>query len=269
MDVIINSDCSFPSEHSNALPSEGTAVLNFLYSMGYDAVAPPLADVLRRAQQLEEAWCIASPIYWQATHNDAMIIAANNELQLSEETSKQWFQLYADYLAEEDMRLHYYNADTWLLQIANKPAINAKPVHKLLSHSLMPELEQLDPSLYWQKFFTEGQMFFASHATQSAINGVWLWGATPLSDKKPVAVCADGQLFSIAQVCSDKVTRYDPSISLKQYSILLLSHIDVLSKQHQEELKKMSVRWYWNNSAYTTSDLNWFTRLWRVLTHAD
>ncbi len=269
MNVVINSECYFAPEHSKSLTSEGKAVLNFLQSMGCDVFDPPLADVLRRSLLLDGTWCVVSPMNWHATHNDAMIIAANNELQLSEEMSKHWFQLYADYLAEEGMRLHYYDAQTWLLQITNKPTIKAKPVHKLLSHSLMPELEQLDPSMYWQRFFTEGQMFFASHSLQPIINGVWLWGATSLSDKKSVAVCTDEQFLSIAHICSDKVTLYDPTVSLKQYSILLLSHIDVLSKQHQEELKKLSVRWYWNDSAYTTSDSNWFTRLWRALTHAD
>ncbi|CEG56825.1 hypothetical protein [Legionella fallonii] len=268
MDVVINSDCSFIPEHSKPLMSEGTVSLNFLQCLGHDPFDPPLADMLSHSLQLEEKWWVLSPISWQATHNDAMIVAANKELHLNEETSKYWFQLYADYLADEDIKLHYYDAETWLLHVANRPMIKAKPVHKLLSRSLMPELEQLDSSMYWQKFFTEGQMFFASQPAQSVINGVWLWGGAPLSGKSAVTVCADEQLISMAKVCSDKVTLYHPSVSLKQYSILLVSHMDILSKQHQEELKKISAHWYWNNTAYTSGELNWFTRLWSALTHA-
>ena len=54
--------------------------------------------------------------------------------------------------------------------------LNAKPVHHLLNKSLMPELAQLDKTMYWQKFITESQMFFASNPNQSLVNGLWIWG---------------------------------------------------------------------------------------------
>jgi hypothetical protein len=268
MDVIINADCSVVPEQAQLLASQGKAILNFLYCLGYDAADPPVADVLRRAHDLEGDWLILSPVTWMATHNDAMIVAADKALQLDEVTSKHWFQLYSDYLAVEHIRLYYHDAETWLLHTVNKPPINAKPVHQLIHHSLMPELAQLDSTMYWQKFFTEGQMFFASHSNQSALNGVWLWGGAHLADKKSIAICADESFFSIAQICSGNVTLYNPSVELKQYSILLLSDVDILSKQHQDELKKMSVCWYWNNFAFTLKNRNWLTRLWRNLTHA-
>ncbi|MCL9684284.1 hypothetical protein [Legionella maioricensis] len=268
MDVIINSACDFIPEHSKSLVSQGKPILNFLSCLGYGAADPPLADVLRRVHGLDGEWLILSPMNWMATHNDAMIVAADKDLQLDEGTLKYWFQLYSDYLAEEHIRLYYHDAETWLLHAINKPPIKAKPVHQLINHSLMPELAQLDSSMYWQKFFTEGQMFFASHPNKSLLNGVWLWGGAVLADKKKIPVCADEQFFSVAQICSENVTLYNPSVQLKQYSILLLSDVDILSKQHQEELKKMPVCWYWNNSAYALKDLNWLTRLWRNLTHA-
>lgn len=268
MDVVINSDCNSIPEQSISLVSEGRAILNFLLSLGYDSINPPLADVLKRYHHLEGDWLILSPVYWQVTHNDAMIVATNKELQCDEKESKYWFKLYADYLAEESISLFYHDAETWLLHAANKPHITAKPVQQLINRSLMPELAQLDSTMYWQKFFTESQMFFASHSDKSAINGVWVWGGAPLLSKKPMVVCADEQLISIAKICVDNATLYNPSLSLNQYSILLISHLDVLSKEHQEELKKMSVRWYWNNSAYILRKLPWLTRLWRYMTHA-
>jgi hypothetical protein len=268
VDVVINSDCSTIPEQSKLLVSQSTALLNFLVSLGYNSIDPPLADVLRQANHLEGDWLILSPLSWQATHNDAMIVAMGKELQLSELESRYWFQLYFDYLAHENISLYYHDAETWLLHAENKPTINAKPVHQIVNHSLMPELAQLDSTMYWQKFFTECQMFFASHPNNSALIGVWIWGGAQLGHKKTIAVCADEQLFSSAQICSSNVTLYNPSIRLKQFPILLISTMDTLSKQHQEELKKIPTRWYWNNSAYTCSDLNWFTRLWRKLTHA-
>lgn len=268
MDVVINAECEFIPEQAKPLVSQGKALLNFLSCLGYDPENPPLADLLKQANHLEGDWFVLSPIQWQATHNDAMIVAVGNELQLGEAESKFWFQLYADYLAEEDIRLHYHDAETWLLQAKNKPFLMAKPVYQIRNKSLMPELAQLDVTMYWQKFFTECQMFFASQQKKSALNGVWLWGGARLSDKRSLAVCADESFLSLAQLCCANVTLYNPDLTLKDYSILLLSNVDVLSNSHQEELKKQSTRWYWNNTAYICSDLNWFTRLWRNLTHA-
>ncbi|BCA95597.1 hypothetical protein TUM19329_19580 [Legionella antarctica] len=268
MNVVIDSECPFIPEQSKSCMSQGKAVLNFLTCLGYDAVEVPLADVLRRVHHLEGDWLVASPVHWQATHNDAMIVAADKDLQLDETTSRYWFQLYSEYLAAEHISLYYHDAETWLLQAINKPTINAKPVHQLVNHSLMPELSQLDSTMSWQKFFTEGQMFFASHSNKSTLNGVWIWGGVHLEEKKSITVCADEHFFTIAQNCSDNVSLYNPGIFIEEYSILLISNMDILSKEHKEQLKKIPACWYWNNLAYSLNDLNWLTRLWRKLTHA-
>ena len=268
MDVIINSDCNSIPEGSKQLTSQGKGLLNFLFSLGYDSIDPPLADLLRRTINLKGTWLVVTPIHWQATHNDAMIVAFGDALHLDDTQSKYWFQLYADYLALEHISLYYYDAQTWLLCSDNSPPIKAKPVHQIVTHSLMPELAQLDSTMYWQKFFTECQMFFATHPNKSAVNGVWIWGGAALGDKKSIAVCVDEQWFALAQMCSSNVTLYSPSVSLKQFQVLLLNNSDILSAEHQEQLKKLPTYWYWNNSAYTGSDLNWFTSLWRRLTHA-
>lgn len=268
MDIIINSECNFIPDESTPLVTQGKGILNFLVSLGYDSIDPPIADLLSRVNNLKGDWLILSPIHWQATHNDAMIVATGKELQLKEAHSKYWFQLYADYLAVENMTLYFHDHETWLLCSDNKPSLKAKPVHQIVNLSLMPELAQLDSTMYWQKFFTESQMFFATQKNDSTLNGVWLWGGAHLHDKKTIAVCADKQFMTIAQICSSNVTLYSPSVSFNQFQILLISDMDSLSKQHQEQLKNISVRWYWNNTAYIRSDLNWFTRLWRSLTHA-
>lgn len=268
MDVVINSDYASIPEQSRQLVSQGNAILNFLVSLGYDPIDPPIADVLRRENNLEGKWLILSPIQWHATHNDAMIVATDKELQLSETESRNYFQLYSHYLAVENKTIHYHNAEIWLLRTDNTPSLKAKPPHQILNHSLMPELAQLDSTMYWQKFFTESQMFFASLENKSALNGVWLWGGAELAAKKSISVCADEHFISIAQSCSSNVTLYNPSLSLKQFQVLLFDNTNNLSKSHQEQLRTMPARWYWNNSAYSQSDTNWFIRLWRSLTHA-
>lgn len=269
MDVVINSDSFIVPEYSKLLMSQGTVFLNLLFSMGYDPLNPPAADLLRQLKHLDDGnWLVLSPMHWQASHNDAFIVATGKELHLSDTESKAWFKLFSDHLAHDGFTLDYYNNELWLICINQRPAVNAKPVYHLLNKSLMPELAVLDPSMYWQKFITESQMFFASTPNHTSINGVWLWGGAKLTKKNSISICTDEQLLALATICSTNVSLYNPSIELKKFDILLLSDFDILSAQHKKELNKKSINWYWNNSAYTRSDKNWITRLWRNLIHA-
>ncbi|MDR3442322.1 MAG: hypothetical protein P4L65_04835 [Legionella sp.] len=269
MYLIVDADCAAVPENVKPLASEGLALLNLLSCLNYDVANPPLADLLRQSHQLEGDWLILSPIHWQASHNDAVIVAAGNELQVQESDARLCFDSLVDYLAIDGMTLHYHDAETWLLCDKKNHPLNAKPVYQLLNKSLMPELSQLGSSLFWQKLVTESQMLFASRASQSVINGVWPWGAASLSDKKTVKICADEFFFPIAELCSMQVILYSPSVRLKEQQILLVSDLSVLSALHQEELKKIEVHWYWNNIAYTSGSNNWFTRLWRTFIHAN
>lgn len=266
--VVINTDSATIPEEVKPLVSQGSALLNVLHCLNYDPCDPPLADLLKSHHHLQGDWIILSPIYWQATHNDALIVAAGKELELDESDAKSQFNLLATYLAVENRVLYYHDADIWLLQDNKEHPLQAKPVHQLIGKSLMPELAQLGDTLFWQKLLTESQMLFASTVKQSVINGLWPWGGASLAEKSKQAICADAEFFSIAKELSDKVTLYNPSLRFKEYDVLLISELSVLTDSHQEELKKLPVYWYWNNMAYTSGKGNWFTRLWRTLIHA-
>lgn len=268
MYVVIDSECTVIPERAKSLTSEGEVLLNLLLSLGYDPADPPIADLLRQYYKLDGAWLILSPIHWQATHNDAMIIALGKELQLQEAEMRSWFNLFSEHLAAENKGLYYHNAEIWLLCNDKNTPINAKPVRHLLNQSLMSELVALDNTMYWQKFITESQMFFASTLKQSMLNGVWIWGGAKLKNKKAIKICADSCFLPIAQICSSNVTLYSPSVSLSEHQVLLLSEFSMLSEQHQKELKKISAHWYWNNTAYTLCHDNWFMGLWRKIIHA-
>ncbi|STY29380.1 Uncharacterized protein conserved in bacteria [Legionella wadsworthii] len=268
MHVVIDSDCSSIPDGINPFNSEGNALLNFLLSVGYDPVNPPLAELLKRHHNLEGQWLIMTPIHWEATHNDAMIVAWGKDLQLSQPEAKSWFDLFSQYFAEENALLYFHDSETWLLCRDNQVSIEAKPPHHLLHQSLMPELAKLDKTMFWQKFITEVQMFFASQANQSVANGLWVWGGGKLKDKIPINICVDEHYYPIAQIVSNQVTLYRPEIKLKDQQILLLKDFSMLSARHQEELSSISVQWFWNNVAYSTAPHRWYVRLWRKLIHA-
>lgn len=268
MYVVIDSECTLIPERAKSLNSEGNVLLNFLRCLDYDPSDPPFADLLRRYHHLEGEWFVLSLVHWIATHNNAMIAALGKDLHIQESESKLWFELVSHYFAEEATVLHYHNPEIWLFHNDKQHLLHAKPAHRLLNQSLMPELAQLDNTMYWQKFLTECQMLFASRPNNSLVNGLWVWGNATLKDKKDIAICADERFLPWAKICGNNVSLYHSSLVLKEYKILLLTELSMLSEHHQAELKKMTVHWYWNNAAYSQFSSGWFVHLWRKLIHA-
>lgn len=268
MKLIINAESEFAPEVKHQLNSQGDPLLNLLLCLGYDTLNPPLAALLSQYHQLEGDWVVLSPVYWQATHNNALITAFGKSLNLDETGIKDSFHRFAEYLRAEGLGLYYHDASTWLLSASQRPRLKTKPVHYLLDRPLMMEIAAMDETFYWQKFLTESQMFFATQAHHETLNGVWLWGSAPLDSKKSIKICADEHFISLAQLCASHVSLYQPSLSLNDFDLLLVADFSLFSEVHQEQLKKRSARWYWNNIGYDVPHLNCFTRLWRTLIHA-
>lgn len=268
LDVIVNANAEHVPEFAENMLTQSDTVLNVLACLGYDPMNPPAAELLKQLHHLEGKWVVLSPIHWEATHNDALIMASGKQLGLTDQQLQQYFEQYASYLAEEKLELVYHAPDVWLMRLTELPGPYSKPVHHVLQHSLMPELDQMDEHMVWQKLITESQMFFAAQETHTLLNGIWPWGAADGFEKKSMTICADEHFIDLAQICSHHVLPYSPSVELSSVSILLINELTSLSSAHQEELKKHSTTWYWNNLAYTQSQLSWFARLWRTLTHA-
>lgn len=159
MDVIINTESGCDSKEGKLLKSQGLAVLNLLACGGYDLVNPPVGNLLKSSHNLEGDWVVLTPMHWQASHNDAVIVALDKDLRVTDEEVKYWFDLYSAYLAEDGMPLYFYDKYTWLLRVDDKPPLNAKPIYQVLNKSLMPELSQLDETMYWQKFLLKVKCF--------------------------------------------------------------------------------------------------------------
>lgn len=269
MDVIINGSLDDEQQPpGSALSNANNPLLNYLNCLGYDPENPPAAAIIKQSHDLPGNWVILSPMHWQATHNDAMVVAAGDALEIDDSESRFWFTLFADYLAEEGLTLCYHDMHTWLLRVDMLPPLQAKPVLAILDKSLMPELALLDSTLFWSKFITESQMFFASQPRATRINGLWAWGGAPLEEPKSFRVCAVDSFLGVVNSTSTSATLYNPDLVLKNYDILLINTLDDLSPAHQVELKKQKVNWYWNNIAYQQSNPNWIVRLWRKLSHA-
>ncbi|CEK10701.1 hypothetical protein [Legionella hackeliae] len=266
MQIVVNGATEAPLD-SKPLHSQGGYYPNVLTCLGGNALNPPLAELLRRYHQLEGRWLIASPIHWEATHNDAMIIATDEMLELEDAESRQWFAEVADFLKGNDIKMFYHNAFTWLLNIDNKPAIHSQSVYTLLHQSLMPTLNTLDNELFWQRLITELQMFLSSNLLNTQrqnkyiINGLWLWGEGEFAPVTKENILTDDEILLQIVKQSDNLPK--PLIPNKNSLVFIKyphqADIPFLQKQTQ----KNSVQWYWNNLAYLQHPTRWWSRLWR------
>lgn len=250
MNIVVNT--AFPQETIN----HRGYYQNILSCLGYSDTHPPVADWLRRYHKLEGRWLVLSPIFWQATHNDAMIMACDHELDLSDSESQLWFNALSDFLKEDPIKLHYHNAYMWLIQFEQAPALNAIPVHQLLRRSITQALQTLDEKLFWSRFITENQMFFSqnrlnqSRGNRYPINGLWVWGDGVLNTPSNQLIIASEDLdYDLCAVLSTNVTR---GFSEKDYPHDALLLLPNLEEYQIQKFDKNTVHWYWNNTTYVT-----------------
>lgn len=265
MDVVINSFSEGMPSAANALVSEQHYLLNTLAALGADRNQLPLASLLKRYHQLEGSWLIASPISWEATHNDAMLVAAGASLQLDDKLARVWFAEVSQFFASDGMQLVYHDATTWLVNVSKKPPIVSQSPFHLLHQSFMPLLEALDPSMYWQRLITELQMFMGSHPLNYArpfpINGLWFWGngELPVPTDKPL-LSDDEVIRQVFPYCQ----AFDATSTPPKEALVIIAHSNPeLISQFKTTTAKMPVNWYWNNLAYHSKAQRWWTKLWR------
>jgi len=270
MDVIIDARLEVPPKDSSPLETLGNFYHNLLCCLRYPASYPPVAELLRRYHHLDEGtWLVVSPVYWHATHNDAMIAASGEDLRLGDDEAHLWFTAFAEFVAAENMTLYYHDAVTWLLQADTHPPITANPVHSIMQQSLMPHLRRLDTTFFWQRFITETQMFFSGHPLnkqrgECPINGVWMWGNGGLQAPASRAIFTDDGLLAVAKLVSTHVSPYQRSNSYSKDSIVLLPDMTADGLHDlQIKLQSFSVHWFWNNLAYASKPRSWLSRLWR------
>lgn len=276
MDVVIHSDCSLSPESKQLLKGYGHAYLNLFKCLGYGENEYPVADWLRSYHQLEGRWLVVTPIHWQATHNDAMLMACDDALNCSDEQARATFEVFSTFAAEEGMQAYYHDRYTWLLQCDDKPSITALSPSALIHQSMFAHIQRLDTTLFWQRFLTEVQMLFAqslSHA--SMINGVWIWGAGQLKavSHRPILVSHIDQL-DMARLLSSSVTLSETMTNVllllktqlrgRELSNALMWFDSISPAEHEIlsiQLKPYAVNWYWNNLAYHTKKSSWFTKI--------
>lgn len=266
MDVIINADADCLPPGSTQLVTQYNYLLNLMIAMGFHEENPPVADFLRQIHKLEGEWLVVEPVYWEASHNDAMIAAAGQQLHLTDDESRLLFRDIAAFLAEDGLSLHYHNAGTWLVKVDGKPKISSKSTSLMLHQSMMPVIKGMDDTMYWQRLITELQMYLGSHpgaqrdAGLTSVNGLWFYGSGDFKfDSSKTIVTDDEQLLAAFPSNMKRLSCDAPRLN---HSIVVINDYQSINMDNLlSAIGNQPVRWFWNNIAYSSPRKSWWARL--------
>ena len=251
MEVILNA-----SKQADETQLKSMAVVRLLKAFGYTDNALPVAEILARYHNLSGMWTVLSPVHWEATHNDALMTSGG-------EASRDLFDLFQAFVAEEGMQLHYHDASTWLLQCVAHPLPETKSLHQVLNHSMRPLLKALETEPFWLRFLTEAQMFLSQQ--EAFVNGVWFWGSSPcrVPDNNPLIVCEDEAWISAASLISTDVQCYQSDMVLPKKGVCFVPQNALeMFENLKTKSDKQQVIWSFNDITYTTKPKNLWARLW-------
>ena len=240
--IIVDAPHGDDSIEAKPFYSEQLWQMNLFNAMNH---AQGVAQFLAQQKGLSEGnWHLASPIHWEATHNDAMIVAEGAR-HCSSEDLTHFFQVFQGFLERDDLLVRQITPGLWLfdakqLQVCPVPSLDA-----VMHRSLQEYLQMM--STEWRTWFTEIQMLFHSAfpGTNPIINGVWPWGAG--------AFQLPNQLHCLGEFSDFNTTVWDPSQALPKSGVLLVSaeHASIIENLiKQKKAKHMAITWWWTNKNY-------------------
>jgi hypothetical protein len=272
MDIIINDTQkkSFDNVESSYSPIE-PFYRNILLSILGSSESIPLANLLRSIYKRHGEWFIFTPIHWDVTHNDAMLTAFGKELGLSTTDSEDYMQQIYNFLKEDIEEILFHSPDIWLVKMRNAPKLYSPAPDDSCHHSLFPIISKMDDTHYWQRVFTEIQMFIAStqftasSPRKDTCNGVWIWGHGAMPYRNTTLWYRDEALFSVLSEMGDAVFLEDSKAdTVREGDIVILSQWDEnLKALLQPSLKRYESQWYWNDMREVKPPNSLLRRLWR------
>jgi hypothetical protein len=227
--------------------------MNLMHAInGADGIAQFLAQQHHFPQG---NWYIASPIHWEATHNDAMIVydakTGEDESQLAH-----FFQVFQGFLERDDCPVQKLDLSVWLFDAKNLIDFKLPSLNAVMHRSLQDYLRDMPSG--WRTWFTEVQMLFhaASPNATSIINGVWPWGGGKFSIVT--------EIYRFGEFSGIESKAWTPSMQLPTQGVLLIAQAhkeEFLALFDKKYSNHMPVTWWWQNKMYQTQPQS----LWKKL----
>lgn len=207
-------------------------------------------------------WHIASPIHWEATHNDAMIVLDGQE-GVGEHELTHFFQVFQGFLERDDLSARQLASGLWLFDAKNLFSGGLPPLNVVMHRSLHEYMKTMPNE--WRTWFTEIQMLFhvASPNHQSIINGVWPWGGGKLKLDTPI--------YQFGAFSTMDAQQWSPEMKLPQSGVLLIAetHINEFKDIYNKKYLNRSLTWWWRNKTYQTSPASCWNKFKAWFSHAN
>ena len=171
--VIIDAFCPEPNRLTSQFYSAHNWQMNLMMAVNQ---SQGVAQMLALELGLPKAqWLIASPIHWEATHNDAMITLDFQDS--SDEIANIAFLTFKNFLAKESCLVYQYTPSLWLFDTTGMPELKTPYLGDVMHRSFLGTV--LDMPSVWKRWMTEMQMLFvkSDFSKDPSINGIWPWGA--------------------------------------------------------------------------------------------
>lgn len=265
MDVVLDAKGDFTFLSENPLPCYGDFYTHALLALGYSIDNLPLCSLISSFYSDTHLSWLCTPVIWEASHNDARIIFAGDNLPVSENVLIDAFNETAHFFEHDNILMKRHSPTYWLMDVPDTLPRNFAPnVMSMLYQSMMMTLQTLDAKHFWSLRLTEIQMLFEQNrASLQSVNGVWIWQDKSCHHALKRRVISDDEqlLFWIKKQGGEGIA-FSPELSFYEKDILILrdvTHLETIMKK----TSPFKTRWYWLDSVHDTPGLSFWNRLWR------
>ncbi len=130
--------------------------------------------------QTEAMWCL-DPVHVQIDQDEAVLVA-NEGIELSAHEAQHLIEDLNQHLAQDGLRIHYYQPHQWLLE--GDFALTTQSIYDVMQQRLQSYQPQGQDASRWQALLNELQMLLYTHSVneqrelrqEPTVNSLWLWG---------------------------------------------------------------------------------------------
>jgi len=238
----------------------------------------PIAATQARSELKEfdasHFWLSVDPVQ-MIPDRDTLVLVPGNNLQITNEESKQLITSFNEHFAEDNVELIWASATHWYLSIVQPVDIKTATVADVAYKPVNEYFPSGHAAQYWRQLINETQMLFYSHPVNlhrrmngmPEINSVWVWGEGKIyQDKlnirmdsaiwsnhaylKGMAKLAQSQTSSLPESYQAWFNRIEQSDSprVNKHFICLDSLVDELENLQLEEwislLEELEKEWF-------------------------
>lgn len=189
----------------------------------------------------KQFWLSVDPVQ-MIPDRDTLVLIPSEDLQISEEESKQLISTFNTHFAEDQVELIWARPNHWYLSIVQPVDIKTTSIDEVAYKSVNDYYPTGNAAQYWRQLLNETQMLFYSHPVNEArrekgwpeINSVWVWGEGKIDPDK-ITTRMDSAIWS-----NDTFMKGMGKLSQSQVGSSPLSYQAWLNRIEQSETPRIN-----------------------------